>query len=135
MNENHKRVLAAYLRHVEKRVDGMKAELEDETAGAGAVLYTLKLNVKQDARTRLLRGASDMLDEIRLIKATCELEPRTESSRSNVRALLMDMWETVNDLRPKTLEGYGPLTTGDREVLDSHVSRLLAILDGMLSSL
>lgn len=52
-----------------------------------------------------------------------------------MRGTLLEIQSTLYDLRPKTLENYGSLSARDREALDSHLSRLFALLEDMNSAL
>lgn len=117
MNENHRRVLAAYLEHVEKNLDTIRTELRHEAKDDRHVLYTVRHDVNEDARAVILRDASSMLSEVRLMKGFYEFQQRDESSRRRVRAALLEIRDTLYDLRPKSLENYGSMNARDREAL------------------
>jgi uncharacterized protein YaiI (UPF0178 family) len=90
--------------------------------------------VRQDAKVAILRGVSKMLNEVRIMKGFYELQGQGESYRRRVQSALLEIRDTVYDVRPKSLENYGSISARDREALETHLSRLLALVDGMDAS-
>jgi hypothetical protein len=135
MNENHKRVLVIYLHHIERNLENIRRELEQDASKFDPVLSEVNCNVNKHTKTELLCLSSSMLEEIRLMKDLYEFQPQSESSKKRINAALTEIGTPINDLRPKRLENYGSLTADDKEMLDSLVSKFLSILDHMNSSL
>jgi len=135
MNENHKRALTAYLYSIEKDLEIVQRTLEHDSMKSDHIFYTITRDVRQSTKADLLHAVSRMLDEIRTIKEKYQLQTENESTRRRISTTLSDIWITINEMRPKPLEGYGQVTERDEEMLNSSVSRLLTILEEMYSSL
>jgi len=135
MNENHRRVMTVYLYTLEKNLDCIREELQNSSSEADHVLYTVRRDVKESERAALSQAISSMLDEIRTMKLSYELQPENESSKNRINGALLEISNAVNDLRPKALERYGPLTVQDGAKLNSYISQLQNLLDEAYSSL
>jgi len=135
MNENHERVLAIYLHNIERNLDKIGREFGHDGLTSDPVLSRVNCDISDDTRTELLRCSSIMCEEIGRIKDGYGFQPQNGSSKKRINAALTEIWTTINDLRPKRLENYGPLTEGDEEMLDSMILKLLVIVEEMSASI
>lgn len=131
MNENHKRVMEVYLYNVECFLEQIRREARANEMVSDQVLISSSYDIDERTRDDLLQGIASMLNEIRSIKQQYGLKPQSESSKRRIEAALTEIWITINDLRPGSLENYGPLEVEEREEVDSMVARLLCTLEKM----
>ena len=131
MNENHKRVMEVYLYNVECFLEQIRREARANEMVSDQVLISSSYDIDERTRDNLLQGITSMLNEIRSIKQQYGLKPQSESSKRRIEAALTEIWITINDLRPGSLENYGPLEVEEKEEVDSMVARLLRTLEKM----
>ncbi len=131
MNENHKRVMEVYLYNVECFLEQIRREARANEMVSDQVLISSSYDIDERTRDDLLQGITSMLNEIRSIKQQYGLKPQSESSKRRIEAALTEIWITINDLRPGSLENYGPLEVEEKEEVDSMVARLLRTLEKM----
>lgn len=131
MNENHKRVMEVYLYNVECFLEQIRREARANEMVSDQVLISSSYDIDERTRDDLLQGIASMLNEIRSIKQQYGLKPQSESSKRRIEAALTEIWITINDLRPGSLENYGPLEVEEKEEVDSMVARLLCTLEKM----
>lgn len=99
------------------------------------ILYSIKLDLDEKTRATILNGISSMLNEIESMKLEYGLEAEEESLRRRANGAFTEIWVTINDLRPKSLQNYGSLTHEDKERLGPEVEKLLRLLGDLFSSL
>ncbi len=135
MNENHKRVLSNSFLTIEKDLRTISNRLQQAGGTSDTIFYSKVNDIDQMTATRILSGTQSMLQEIKRIKEEDELGTREESIKKEVYSLLIEIWTFLEDLRPKRLTAYGPLTERDKELLSHQIQGLLKMVNDMSSAL
>ena len=135
MNDNHKRVLSAYLDDMERKLRDVEGDLAIEPRRAPALAHNPRPDMNEQTRVSLLEGISGVLNEIESMRDEYGLKAEERSARKHAVSVLVDIWVTINELRPKSLENYGSLTQADKQRLDSDIEKLLKILDTLFSTI
>jgi len=66
-----------------------------------------------------------MLNEIKLMKETFELEAREISLRSEILAALNEIWVILEELEPDRFKAYGELPESEKALIKPYVESLL----------
>ena len=134
MNENHRRVLGAYLKDIEEKLQALQRNLDAGLRETGRVACAQTSDVNDTLRMKLENGISDMLRQIESMRLEYELEfSEPPSMRKLANTIFLDIDVTINELRPKSLENYGSLTQTDIDRLEPELDGLLRILDSLFS--
>lgn len=120
---------------MEKRLRELRESLNAGQRESVHILYSIKLDLDEKTRATILNGISSMLNEIESMKLEYGLEAEEESLRRRANGAFTEIWVTINDLRPKSLQNYGSLTHEDKERLGPEVEKLLRLLGDLFSSL
>lgn len=78
-----------------------------------------------------------MIGEIEVIREKFELGSQQESPRLKRRlhGRLIEIYNILYDLRPKSLEPYGKMTESDKEELGREIEKLAKSLDSMYEAI
>jgi len=112
MNNNHKRVLRAYLGDIEVNLVNLWRDLQDPHSEPTHVFAEIERDLDAEARTMILDGISSILMDLRSIKDAYGLEAQSDRLSKRAITTLVEIWTTLDDLSPKNLANYGPPTPG-----------------------
>jgi uncharacterized protein YukE len=136
MNENHKRVLTSDLLIIEERLHQISQELQQMGKESDAVLQSAINDIDPETRIKMLNIAGSMLDEIRQIKELFSLEVVHGSLRWHIIALLSEIWNTLDALKPEKVgRVFGEMPNNVQEAWKPHISRLSNMLDELYQEL
>jgi hypothetical protein len=136
MEEDHKRVLASDLLIMEKHLHQISQELQQTGEEADIVLQSTINDVDPETRIKLLDIAGLMLDEIRQIKELFSLEVADKSLRWHIIALLSEIWNTLDALKPEKVgRAFGQIPDDVQDVWRPHISKLSNMLDELYKEL
>ncbi len=135
MDENHKRVLSNSFLIIEKDLHNISSRLQQAGVTSDTIFYSKVNDIDQMTAIRILSGTQSMLQEIKRIKEEDDLGAREESIEKEVYSLLIEIWTLLEDIRPKRLTAYGPLTERDKELLSHQIQGLLKMVNDMSSAI
>ncbi len=136
MDENHKRVLSNSFLIIEEDLRILSSEMQaGGTRDRDTIFYSKVNDIDEITATRILSGTQSMLQELKRIKEEAGLETKEESIRREVYSLVTEIWTLLEDLKPKRLAAYGPLTERDKKLLNPQIQELLKIVDDMSSAI
>ena len=132
MDENHTRVLGSALLIVEKQIHRIIREL-DASDKSQLIMYSIKDDLDQASKAKILGTSLSMLDKIDQIKELFRLGVGEESTKRRIiSVLLSSIWVILEELNPEKMRGYGEISsTSDRELLRRHILTLLGLVDDM----
>jgi len=131
MDENVRRALQSGLYIVEKNLNRIRNTLQH--AEEASVLYSTKDDIEPELKGMLLAIMFSMVEVIKLLKGTFDLQAQQETTRRHVCSYLFENWKILHECKPKRLRGYGELGMQERELLDHHIDKLLA-MNGQLQA-
>jgi len=135
MNENHERVLRSTLLIIEKQIHQIKSEL-NASDKPNLIMYSIKDDLDQAARTKILDIASSMLTKISQVKEAFGLvEVKEESVRRDIIGALTLIWVILHESTPEKMENYGRMSASDRELLRPHILALLRLVNLMQTAI
>jgi GTP-binding protein EngB required for normal cell division len=134
LNDNHRRILQVAGRHIDEQFSRIEALLENATTAVfPRYVDDLAPTQKRVVRDYLTRIRVQLLDLLRRFGMTPE--PAETHTSWAARLNLIYLQETVSDLDPERLEGYGALDPDTREALrvalaevDQTITRAIAYL-------
>jgi len=136
MDENHKRVLTSDLLIVEEHLHQITRELQQRGEESDVVLQSKVNDIDPETRMKLLDIARSMLDEIRQIKELFGLAVAHKSLRWHIIALLSEIWNTLDALKPEKVgRAFGQMPDDVQDVWRPHISRLSNMLDELYRGL
>jgi len=135
LHESHERALMSGLFVIECDLQRMKASLRDYGSAEQAITYRVRDNVDHESKSKILKVITAMLEEIRQMKETFELEADERSLKAEIGAALTEIWTILVDLEPERLRGYGYLSESEKALIETHVSILLSKLDELVKLL
>jgi transposase len=122
MNENHKRILKNNFEHIEKEIEEIKLMLRNKKHDF--VMYEIKQDVSEERKQEIYSVLKTIMNKISEIKHLLKLETGTEYTSRSIRAMLNDIWITLEESMPKGLKGYGSLNDNDKEFLIHQLSTI-----------
>jgi hypothetical protein len=122
MNENHKRILKNNFEHIEKEIEEIKLMLRNKKHDS--VMYEIKQDVGEERKQEIYSVLKTIMNKISEIKHLLKLETETEYTSRSIRAMLNDIWITLEESMPKGLKGYGSLNDNDKEFLIHQLSTI-----------
>jgi hypothetical protein len=136
MDENHKRVLTSDLIIIEEHLHRISHELQQRGEESDIALEYTVNDIDPEARTKLLDIARSMLDEIRQIKELFGLSVAHKSLRWHIIALLSEIWNTLDVLKPEKVgRAFGQMPDDVQDAWRPHISRLSNMLDELYQEL
>ncbi|HLI05311.1 MAG TPA: hypothetical protein VKV40_01945 [Ktedonobacteraceae bacterium] len=128
LNANHRRVLGVTLRRVELAVWRLQERLAYAETLPQLTLthFTYPANPLQ--RTALLQLTKQIREEIAQLATVFELEATEENWMRTTMAEFSLLWCDLEDVRPKKLDGYGPVHPQAYPVLDPPIQRLIQLV-------
>jgi len=129
MDENLTRALRSGLYVVERNLNSLRGTLLH--ADEGSVLYSTKDDIGSELKRSLLATISSMLEEIKLMKEAFALQTQEETVRRRVYSYLSENWGILHECKPERIQRYGKLAKQEKEVLDHHIDKLLAMNDAL----
>lgn len=132
METSHKRALTFGFNIIERDLERIINDLED--AGDQP---RFQGEIDSDDKAKILNAAKLMLKEIEIIRKKYGLEGRQESVRLKRRlhGRLIEIYNILYDLRPKSLEPYGKITESDKEELGREIEKLAKSLESMYEAI
>jgi hypothetical protein len=127
VDENLTRALQSGLYVVERNLNSVRGALQH--TNEDSVLYSTMDDVGSESKSSVLQTIASMLDEIRVVKGLFALRTQEETVRRRAFSYLQVNWEVLHECKSKRLEEYGNLETQERELLDHHIDKLLAMND------
>src|SRR5690348_3056995 len=103
MDYNHTRILRIRLLLIESYLRDTINKLEFISNNSTFILYSIKNNIDQQSKKRLLRSINSMLDEINQMKEKFALEAEEKSVRQSILGRIDGIWTTLEDTRPEKL--------------------------------
>ncbi len=113
----------------------ISSRLQQAGVTSDTIFYSKVNDIDQMTAIRILSGTQSMLQEIKRIKEEDDLGAREESIEKEVYSLLIEIWTLLEDIRPKRLTAYGPLTERDKELLSHQIQGLLKMVNDMSSAI
>jgi hypothetical protein len=136
MDENHKRVLTSDLIIIEEQLHQISQELQQTGEECDVVLQSTINDIDPETRIKILDIARSMLDEIRQIKELFSLEVTRKSLRWHIIALLSEIWNTLEALKPEKVgRAFGQMPDEVQDAWRPHISRLSNMLDELYQEL
>jgi hypothetical protein len=136
MDENHKRVLTSDLLIIEERLHQISEELQQTGEESDIVLQRTVNDIDPEKRSKMLDITKSMLDEIKQIKELFGLEFVPKSIRWHIIALLSEIWNILDDLKPeKVSRAFGQMSDDVQDAWRPHISRLSDMLDDLYQEL
>ncbi len=124
MDENHSRALLSSLRWIERNLLSTNQQFERRPASR-SILFRKTYDLEGEQQEKVKACIKSMLDEIKQMAQEYHLSAREESLRAETRTRLGEIWVVLEELRPEKLEGFGEMSTGDRDTLAKHIGSLL----------
>jgi hypothetical protein len=122
MNENHKRILKNNFEHIEKEIEEIKLMLRNKKHDS--VMYEIKQDVGEERKQEIYSVLKTIMNKISEIKHLLKLKTETEYTSRSIRAMLNDIWITLEESMPKGLKGYGSLNDNDKKFLIHQLSTI-----------
>jgi uncharacterized protein YukE len=136
MDENHKRVLTSDLLIIEERLHQISEELQQTGEESDTVLQRTVNDIDPEKRSKMLDITKSMLDEIKQIKEVFGLEFAHKSIRWHIIAVLSEIWNILDDLKPeKVSRAFGQMSDDVQDAWRPHISRLSDMLDNLYQEL
>jgi len=135
LNESHERALMSGLFVIEGDLQRVKASLGDYGSAEQVITYRVRDNVDHESKSKILKVITAMLEEIRRMKETFELEADERNLKAEIGAALTEIWIILVDFEPEKLRGYGYLSESEKALIETHVSILLSKLDELVKLL
>jgi len=130
MNENHKRALGTSLQVIERHLNTINEELDQNHKNSNSILNSIIYDVNPQTKKTILNVTASMLEEIRQLKEIFNLEKYETSLRRLVYSTMIEIWTILEDLRPERLaKAYGRISDTDKKLLEPHILKLLETLD------
>jgi len=130
MNENHKRALGTSLQVIERHLNTINEELDQNHKNSNSILNSIIYDVNPQTKKTILNVTASMLEEIRQLKEIFNLEKYETSLRRLVYSTMIEIWTILSDLRPEKLaKAYGRISDTDKKLLEPHILKLLETLD------
>jgi len=130
MNENHKRALGTSLQVIERHLNTINEELDQNHKNSNSILNSIIYDVNPQTKKTILNVTASMLEEIRQLKEIFNLEKYETSLRRLVYSTMIEIWTILEDLRPERLaKAYGRISDTDKKLLETHILKLLETLD------
>ena len=124
MNANHKRMLMRGFLVAETRLHAILTELKSETGNF--ILYSKVDDIDTETKMRIRTHANLMFKQIKDIKEIYELKTNEKRSlRRIILGHLLEIWDTIEELRPKGMRSYGNMSQVDEDALTSIIEKLL----------
>jgi hypothetical protein len=129
VRESHERALGSSLLVIESNLQRIKASLSEGNSAEQTVTHRTRDNLDSEAKPRILEVIEDMLDEIKQMKETFELETEERSLKAEIAAALTEIWIILVDLEPDNLDAYGELSESDTALIEPNALSLMNKLD------
>ncbi|HEY6535507.1 MAG TPA: hypothetical protein VIY08_06875 [Candidatus Nitrosocosmicus sp.] len=130
MDYNHTRIIQVRFQLIENKVRDMINKLNETDSDSLFILYSIKYDIDEENKKKLLESLKKILDEINLVKENFNLELEEQSFFKSIAADLDQIFLTLDDTKPESLvKGYGAIPKSDQKLLKNHVSKLLDITD------
>lgn len=134
MNQTQRMVLTKGLLVIETNLHTIKDELESESGEF--MLYSKTNNIDAERKKRILTYIKLMFNQIKSIKETYDLRSSEKRNLTGVVAShLIQIWETIGELGPKGMRGYGDMLKTDRDALNDNIDKLLVIHEKLLEEI
>jgi len=127
LSENHRRVISALLRGVERRCEEM-AEWLDRRSG---LLQRVEDDLRPDEAARLHKLLGQVRTEIARFNDEVALTPGQQSRRRALAALVTTAVTDLEESQSQHLKGYGKMPVENGRALDAKLARLLVLLEEM----
>ncbi len=127
LSENHRRVISALLRGVERRCEEM-ADWLDRTSG---LLQRVEDDLRPGEAARLHKLLGQVRAEIARFNDEVPLTPGRESRRRALAALVTTGVTDLAESQSQHLKGYGKMPEETARALDAKLARLLVLLEEM----
>jgi hypothetical protein len=131
MNTDYKRILMRGLLVVEIHLLTILTELKSETGNF--ILYSREDDLDIDTKMRIHSYADLMLKQINEIKKKYTLT--TNEIRSPKRIVLshiLEIWDTIEELDPKSMQKYGSMLKADEKDLAEIIEKVLVQHENIL---
>lgn len=128
LHENHKRVLAATLRHVDEAMDQIEQLLTAGHEDAPTPLLTRIVNpLREDQITYLRQQVAVVRRMLASLVHLYDLQPTKELGVPwAIFVTMSHLWEILRDCTSKPLSGYGAVPEESKAVLDTTMEQLIA---------
>ncbi len=127
MGENHRRVVSAVVRRVDKTCDEVLAWL-DRRPG---LLHQYRDDVTSQEVDQLRALIVRLREEIARFQREVTISPAVQSRARAIAGTLSFTRTEIEEVMTPGLRGYGPIAPETETALDSRFTRLLACLEAM----
>ena len=132
MNTDHKRILIRGLLVVEIHLRAILTEIDSETGNF--ILYSKEDDLDTDTQMRIHSHADLMFKQINDIKEVYKLTTKEiRSPKRIVLGHLLEIWDTIVELDPKSMRRYGSMLKADEDDLTEIIEKLLVQHENILN--
>ncbi|MCW3996133.1 MAG: hypothetical protein NWE98_08310 [Candidatus Bathyarchaeota archaeon] len=124
LRESHERALRSSLYIIEENLQRIRNLLTEGNSTNQTITYRIVDNLDAESKPKIVNFIADMLDEIRQIKETFELETERINLRAEILAALDEVWIILVDLGPERLKAYGELLASEKALIEPHTMSL-----------
>ncbi|MCW4004023.1 MAG: hypothetical protein NWE95_08965 [Candidatus Bathyarchaeota archaeon] len=135
LSESHERALSSSLYIIEDNLQRIKALLKQTGENEQTITYRRVGKISPESKCKALEAIVEMLNEIKQIKETFELETEKINLRAEISAALDEVWIILVDLAPDRLKAYGELSETEKALIASYASSLADKLKKIQESL
>ncbi|MEM2904211.1 MAG: hypothetical protein QW057_10075 [Candidatus Bathyarchaeia archaeon] len=131
MDENHRRALASGLNLVERQLEKVNEVITQQSGDRPS--HPIEDDLNPATKHEMARLARQMSEEVAKTREEFDIKPRKDSARALVVASLTEIWLVLEDLRPRKMEAFGPISEHDKRKLQPHIEKILEELDDLFS--
>lgn len=125
--ENHRRSLSVTAHMIERSLDEMENLLR--SAGGGTLTSSIERTYSDEKRQRLLAAIERMKEANAEMVRALNLVPNHYTEEQIIKARNTHLWTLLVDSKPEAMKGFGEMPRDVAAVVDSHVNKLLQLLE------